>query len=152
MVKAIAEVEHLGGDPKCGGRRLRLFISYAKHDAEAARDLASRLQASGYDVLIDFELPVGDSFSTLLSTAIDEADVVILLMSPAYFRSAWAEMEWTSALSRWLSAERGSMRILPVLLDGRPAEQLANLAYIDASESTRDDLVHSIASVLERQP
>lgn len=90
----------------------RVFISYAREDQNAAVRLAEALRNAYGDgqVFSDVDaIDTGANFSDVLRRTIHAADVVIVLMSPAYFSSPWAQAELAEAL-----AEKKSL--VPVLI------------------------------------
>jgi hypothetical protein len=88
------------------------------------------------------ELPTGSSLSDALKASIDAADVVIVLMSPNYFSSRWAQAELATALF-------SKKRVIPILV--HPVEVQGPLAfyqYIDAVPNP-SDAVERTVQVLE---
>jgi len=72
---------------------VRAFISYSREDAGTAERLRVFLQGQGVTVWIDRALTIGDSLLEQLDRAILEADVLICLLSPAYYASRWTAVE-----------------------------------------------------------
>lgn len=92
--------------------RLQVYISSTASDAPLARQLASRLQAAGVDAgspMIE-ALP-GANVSAELGRALDRADAVIVLVSPAAMKSPAVRHEIQFALGQ----ERFQDRLIPVL-------------------------------------
>jgi hypothetical protein len=113
-----------------GGHRRHpsVFISYARPESEFANYLAERLTGAQIGVLWDKELPAGSSFSDVLKASIDNADVVIVLVSPEYFSSQWAQVELAIALS-------SDKRIIPILVRGNVEGPLRHIQHADAREN-----------------
>ena len=119
----------------------RVFISYARADSDIAARLADELRADN-EVFLDVDsLPVGANFQEELRRTIEKSDVVLVLMSPAYFSSQWAKTELSLAL------EEGK-RLLPVRLSGEPDGALSYLVYLDASDLSTSELAAKATSVI----
>ena len=58
-----------------------VMISYARADQDAARILARRLAADGFDVWFDREIPPGETFDEVIDRALREARKVVVLWS-----------------------------------------------------------------------
>jgi hypothetical protein len=106
------------------------FISYTGADVVWAEWVAQTLEDAGYrNVLQAWDFRPGENFIQRMGEALAEADRVIAVLSPAYFRSEYTRDEWTAALVR----DRGQadrllpLRIAPCVLP----PLLANRIYID---------------------
>src|SRR5215472_15661959 len=93
--------------------RRDFFISHAGHDRAWAEWVAWHLSDAGYDVELDcWEWGSGDNFVLKMSGALDSADRVVALLSPAYFEpSRYTADEWSAAL---IKDEGGQHRLLPL--------------------------------------
>jgi hypothetical protein len=106
------------------------FISYTGADQAWAEWIAETLERAGHStVLQTWDFRPGENFIERMNEALDDAERVVAVMSPAYFQSEYARDEWTAALVR----NRGEAdHLLPVRV--APAELpplLANRIYID---------------------
>ncbi|MEL6408386.1 MAG: toll/interleukin-1 receptor domain-containing protein [Chloroflexota bacterium] len=103
-----------------------VFISYSRMNEGFARQLASTLSDAGYDVWLDVEdIPTGMKWSSAIQQGLDEADVLIVIISPGSMASPNVEDEWQYALDR-------GTPVIPILYE--PANihfQLNRLQYID---------------------
>ncbi|WP_161782121.1 toll/interleukin-1 receptor domain-containing protein [Erythrobacter longus] len=70
-----------------------VFISYSRHDQEAVARLARKVEAAGYDVWWDAELPPHKSYGDVITEKIGSAKAAIVV---------WSE---TAAASEWVRAE-----------------------------------------------
>ncbi|GLY50190.1 toll/interleukin-1 receptor domain-containing protein [Lentzea sp. NBRC 102530] len=88
-----------------------VFLSYSRSDRGLANRVREDLIAQGVDVWSDRRLGLGGSWLSAISTAIDEAQAVVVLATPAALASQWVmrEVEAARTLGR---------RIVPVLADG----------------------------------
>ena len=105
------------------------FISYTGADQAWAEWIAETLERAGYStVLQKWDFRPGENFLERMDHALTGAHRVIAVMSPAYFRSYYARMEWINALGEPDHEDR----LLPVrVARGRPPPLLANRIYID---------------------
>ncbi|MFD0524835.1 FxSxx-COOH system tetratricopeptide repeat protein [Paractinoplanes durhamensis] len=122
---------------------MRVFVSYAGPDRPWAEWAAQQLEHAGLTVELDaWDWATGDNFVLRMSDALARADLVLALLSPAYFaRDAFTADEWTAVLAerrRLVPVRVAEVTPPPVLrpllirdLFGRPAEQ-ARLALLEA--------------------
>jgi hypothetical protein len=84
------------------GARRDFFISHAGRDRAWAEWVAWHLGNAGYTVELDsWDWAAGDNFILKMSNALDKADRVVALMSPAYFEpSRYTTEEWAAALHK----------------------------------------------------
>jgi TIR domain len=100
-------------------RPLRVFISYARPDAKAARRLAARLRQLDFEVWIDSaSLSAGDDWRAAISTAIRNADaVVICLSTSSVSRRGFVQKEIALALETAELMPEEMRFVIPVRLD-----------------------------------
>jgi adenylate cyclase len=88
----------------------RVFLSYAREDADRARLIAAALERDSHSVWWDEHIPGGDEFGDVIEKQLAEADAVVALWSA------------TSVKSPWVRDEAGTGRdrgcLVPVTLDG----------------------------------
>jgi hypothetical protein len=119
-----------------------VFISHSERDGDIATELGRRLRSHGLKVFLDYsDLVPGADFQRALLSAIEDADFMVVLMSPNYFKSKWSRTE----LSYGLEANK---RLLPVLISGRPEGPLSYLQYIDASKESPLSLADEVARLV----
>lgn len=87
----------------------RIFLSYARDDVDAARQLAEGISEAGHDVWWDRHLHGGSRFAAEIDQALKDAEVVVVLWSGASVESAWVQDEAAEG--------RDSGRLVPVALD-----------------------------------
>jgi hypothetical protein len=123
----------------------RIFISYVREDREfvhrIATDLTKRLP--DLEIIYDLNLPTGASFADTLLNEIRKADVIIGILSPDYFTSAWAEQERNLAVERILM---GASRLIPILM--RPCEATGFISSLRYIKFTKDDNYESALTEL----
>src|SRR5437016_274442 len=112
-----------------------VFLSYARDDQSAVREIAQRLEQAGIKSWIpEKEIKPGDSFPFKIAEAIQSAASVLVFLSPKSSKSEWVNREIALALSETYKGDR--KRIIPVLLD-KNAEVpffLKHRQYIDLSD------------------
>ena len=92
---------------------MKIFISHATKDASVARQLAERLVAAGHIVWIpENEIFPGDNWAKKLGQALEDADAIIVLVTPegAASESVTREIQYA------LTAEHIKGRVIPVFL------------------------------------
>jgi hypothetical protein len=129
-----------------------VFLSYAREDTPTAASLAQLLEARGFDVWWDREIPYGQTWDDVIGQRLDTAACVIVLWSQASVKSRWVREEADRALSREC--------LLPVMIDS--VELPLGFGRIHAADLTSwrggadepafVDLVASIHRLLNTHP
>jgi TIR domain len=83
-----------------GSASVDFFVSHAGRDQAWAEWVAWHLVEAGFTVELDcWDWAVGENFVTKMHDALDAANRVVALFSPAYFEDLrYTTEEWTSAL------------------------------------------------------
>lgn len=98
---------------------MKVFLSYARDDQEAARDIATRLKDQGLDVWFDeWRIASGDNVAKQVGKALDEADAMVVLVSPESMKSRSVREEIDFALT----TPRFEGTLIPVVL--KPTAQM----------------------------
>ena len=110
-----------------------LFISYSRKNKEIALDLAQRLQGQGVAVWLDLlNLEPGTHWDIAIQNALEEANAVLVLLSPPAVASTYVLSEIDCALEQ-------KKKIVPLLLeDCRIPLLLRRVQYIDCSKSLEE--------------
>ena len=87
-----------------------LFLSYSHSDEAKARRISSALRQVGYEVWWDELIEGGAVYARSISTALQTADVVIVLWSAAAVESDWVRDEAAQGRDR--------QRLVPLRIDG----------------------------------
>jgi hypothetical protein len=97
---------------------MKLFLSHSQADREVARKLSSRLSAAGFNVWEGEEVGPGENWALAVGKALEEADAMIVLLSPRAMKSdaLGHEIEYALASPRYKN------RLIPVLL--RPTRRI----------------------------
>lgn len=119
----------------------RVFLGHSHRDKALADEIRHALVACGLEVWFDeVEIRPGASLAASISSGLEEADVVVMLLSKSSFESQWASLEIGGALVH-------RKPLIPVLIE-RGAElpfMLRDRKFIDASDSsTRDQAVKQL--------
>jgi len=88
----------------------RVFLSYAREDADAARQLAQVVEGAGHEVWWDRHLHGGSQFVTEIDKALKNAEAVVVLWTEASASSAWVQDEAAEG--------RDTGRLVPISLNG----------------------------------
>lgn len=92
---------------------MRVFISHSSWDAQVARQLARRLSDAGLTVwLPEDEILPGDNWAKQVGKALEESDLMVVLVTPHSFRSEWQKQEIQYALT----AKQYQGRLIAVFL------------------------------------
>ena len=95
----------------------KVFLSYAREDAERVDAVAAGLAEAGIEVWLDkTDLRPGQNWMREIERELSTADFVIFFISRASVASSWVNKELQIALHRRLSGEGGAA-ILPVILE-----------------------------------
>jgi hypothetical protein len=102
-----------------------LFISYCRHDSDAANALADTLSNAGLSVWLDRKaIQEGAAFDTQIEEAIAQTRVVIVIWSEHSVKSHWVRAEAAYAL--------GKHKLLPISIDqSEPPLQFMQIQTID---------------------
>ncbi|WP_196805106.1 toll/interleukin-1 receptor domain-containing protein [Mycobacterium sp. UM_WGJ] len=122
------------------------FISYNHADKPLAEALAEGLRKAGYRVWIDSgELRVGDSLVAVISSAIEQVDFLVALVSSASVESNWCQKEISLAMTGEI-AQKG-ITVLPCQVGGvaMPAT-LADKLYLQINP----DMIAEAVATLDR--
>lgn len=103
-----------------------VFISYCHADQELRGQLQTHLallRRQGYaDIWTDHCIRPGEDFESTISTALEEADIILLLVSPDFINSEYCYgVEMKRALER---AATGEAEVVPVIL--RPCDWMTS--------------------------
>lgn len=103
-----------------------LFISYSRSDKDFAQKLTDTLRDNGVEVFLDVQgIEAGEKWSTAIQRALDAAEVMLVVISPASMQSDNVEDEWQYFLDN-------KKPILPILwLPAKLHFQLNRLQYVN---------------------
>ena len=126
-------------------QRPQIFLSFNHRDRGWSDWVAERLENSGYVVWRDVvSISASASFQAEIANAIENSSLMVVLMSPSYFTSSWAQMETALAVDKKLP-------IVPAMIE--PCEVTGILTYLHYADLTSNreegiqrviDAVHQI--------
>jgi adenylate cyclase len=120
----------------------RIFLSYARDDVDAAKQLAGCISEAGHDVWWDRHLHGGSRFAAEIDKALKDAEVVVVLWSPESIGSAWVQDEAAEG--------RDSGRLVPVSLGAaKPPLGFRQFQTIDLSSWDGTGTPDAIDDLLE---
>ena len=120
----------------------RVFLSYARDDVDAAKELADSVGQAGHDVWWDRHLHGGSRFSDEIDRALKEAEVVVVLWSKTSIQSAWVQDEAAEG--------RDSGRLVPISLgSAKPPLGFRQFHTIDLSDWNGRGRPEALDDVLE---
>ena len=106
----------------------KVFLSYDHEDQRRAALIASALEKAGHSVWWDREISGGAEYNSAIETAVEDADVVVVLWSERSVRSAWVRDEAAEG--------REAGKLVPVALDAtKPPMGFRQFQTIDLSGS-----------------
>ena len=88
----------------------KIFLSYAREDMDAAKQLAGCIASAGHEVWWDRHIQGGSRFTDEIDRALKDAEAVVVMWSDASVGSAWVQDEAAEG--------RDSGRLVPVTLGG----------------------------------
>jgi hypothetical protein len=122
-----------------------IFISYSHQDAIYVKQLATALDAEGFNVWVDQRIDYGMQWPFEIEKQLDSSDLVIVVMTPQSKVSQWVQSELARAL-------RKGIPVIPLLLKGaEPWLAVESLQYLDVRDGQLpssgfydriDDLIH----------
>ena len=104
----------------------KVFISYSRKDLNFVQGFAQTLMSNGVDVWWDLSsMQGGDDWTDAIPQAIENCEMVIVVLSPKSIQSDWVQKEYTYALNH-------KKRVIPVLYQACEIPfALVNINYID---------------------
>lgn len=98
--------------------RIKVFISYAHEDRDLRKKLEdhlSSLKHSGeISIWQDQEIPLGANWKDQINTHLDEAHLILLLVSSSFLASDYC---WNKEVQAALSRHKvGTVRVVPIIL------------------------------------
>ena len=125
---------------------MRVFVSYARENADEVRSLVADLGALGHDTWFDDKLLGGQDWWEEILQRIREADVLVFVLSPTSVRS-------NACLAELSYADRCRRRLLPVMVTSTPLDELpAELGHAQYVRYQPDTNFRDLAAALTNMP
>jgi hypothetical protein len=127
-----------------------LFLSYSREDSERAGQIAAALEADGFDVFWDKEIPAGQTWADFIENKLNNSHAVVVLWTEVSTKSQWVREEARMG--------RDKDKLIPVQLDGAMPPfgfgevQAANLSGWAGDRQSTDwqRLVNAIRFAIEK--
>ena len=120
----------------------KVFLSYAREDAPAAKELAECIGRAGHHVWWDRQIQGGTRFATEIDRELKGAQAVVVLWSGASIDSAWVQDEAAEG--------RDSGRLVPVAMGGcRPPLGFRQFHTVDLGDWAGAGEPKAVDDVLE---
>ena len=135
-----------------GGPLAKVFLSYAREDSPAAKELAEAIGSGGHEVWWDRHLHGGSRFASEIDQQLKTAEAVVVLWTETSVDSAWVQDEAAEG--------RDSKRLVPVTLGGvRPPLGFRQFHTIDLGDwdaksepQNVGELLHAISTTVGSHP
>lgn len=106
------------------GKTKKVFVSYARRDAAAARTLVDELRRNKFSVLGDGQgSTAGEDWQKATEDSIQSADAVIVLIAGNSAPTKYQELEWSCTLESYWADRTKSL--IPVLIGDTPLPSFA---------------------------
>lgn len=99
---------------------MKVFISHTDQDTALARKIAQGLEKAGMDVWDDQNILPGDNGAAMIGEALEQAQAMVILLTPQALASKWVRLEIEYALGK----ESYSHRVIPVVVGQVPEDTL----------------------------
>ncbi len=126
---------------------MKLFLSYPSAERALAERLALALEAEGHDVFFDrHDLPEGGNFHQRLREALEGADAMVFLVTPAAVAAgSYTLAELDLARRRW---RRPGGHVLPVMVQATPMATLPPyLSAVTVLQPQGETVAETVAAV-----
>jgi adenylate cyclase len=120
----------------------KVFLSYARDDAPAAKQLADCLGRAGHQVWWDRHIQGGSRFASEIDRELKGSEAVVVLWTPASIDSAWVQDEAAEG--------RDTGRLVPVTLGGsRPPLGFRQFHTVDLGSWNGEGAPHDLNDLLD---
>jgi hypothetical protein len=124
----------------------RVYLTYSREDSAAARRIQQDLSDRGIETWLDIEqLAAGSEWRAQSQEALDKADALVVLVSPALRNNKYASQEISYTSNR-------SKRILPLQIAPMSSSDipldLANLHILDASGPSYPAAIEAVVNAM----
>ncbi|HET7708060.1 MAG TPA: TIR domain-containing protein [Sphingomicrobium sp.] len=120
----------------------KVFLSYARDDAAAAKQLAECIGRAGHEVWWDRHIQGGSRFASEIDRELKSAQAVVVLWTESSIDSAWVQDEAAEG--------RDSGRLVPVTMNGcRPPLGFRQFQSVDLEEWSGKEEPQNLSDLLE---
>jgi hypothetical protein len=129
----------------------RVWLAYSQSDGAVSEAVTSALRHAGHTVVRPDRLNLPADFKESLSRDIAAADVVVALLTPAFWASPFLSFEL--GLARASEIQQARPRLLAIRLDGAPVPSiLASGHVVNATEAALEDALPELARLVADPP
>jgi len=115
-----------------------VFVSYSTKDREFVHRLVRDLENAGLRVFFDQRVTPGESWAETLANAIEAARFLLVVLTPDYLSSKWAQEELKVGLLR---ESEGRASVIPLMVrQCEPPGFLASKTYADFTQDYNEGL------------
>jgi TIR domain len=126
------------------------FISYSRNDRDFVHRLVGDLENAGISVFFDQRVTPGASWAASISQAIEQAKFLLVVLSPDYVDSAWAQEEMKLGLEREVEKKA---QVIPLMVRKcQPPPFIASKAYANFADSYEVGLNQLEAALAAHDP
>jgi len=136
--------EYILGEAMANVTQRKTFLSYSRVNKDFALKLAEELKSEGFNIWFDqLDIPPGARWDTEIEKALDEADIFMVIITPASAKS-------DNVLDEIGYAIDTGKRILPVLLEAATLPlRLRRFQYVDFTSKSFNEGIKSARELLE---
>jgi hypothetical protein len=99
-----------------GPKGAKVFISHSSADKQFVRGLAVDLAAIGHQPWLDeWEILAGESIIERVGSGVEDADLMVVVLSRNAMASKWVENEWHAKY--WTEVSKRRVAVIPVLIE-----------------------------------
>lgn len=99
-----------------GPKGAKVFISHSSNDKQFVRSLAVDLAAIGHQPWLDeWEIFAGESIVERVGAGVEDADLMVVILSRNAVVSKWVENEWQAKY--WTEVNERRVAVIPIVLD-----------------------------------
>ncbi|MBN1979333.1 MAG: toll/interleukin-1 receptor domain-containing protein [Anaerolineae bacterium] len=147
------EAQPPAGTPTQDKSKYDAFISHSRHDKEWVRDwLLPRLEENGLRICVDFrDFALGAPITTEIEQAVQQSRKTLLVLTPNYLDSEWAEFE--NILAATIDPAARQRRVIPLLLEQCELPlRIRALTYLDCAESDKEFQLQRLLAAVRSHP
>jgi len=126
-----------------------VLISYSHKDANTVKALMDAFNRYGISYWSDQEIRAGDNWMKEIETALEQASLFIIVVSPDFLASDWAMYEIGHAIARF--KETGSNIVPLVVRAVKLPVLLQRFQSLDARSMSPDEIAKQIKTILENK-
>jgi len=136
--------------------KVRIFISYAREDEFAVRQLYQKLSDAGFRPWMDkIDLLPGEEWQSAIEKALRDADFLIICLSSASVQKrGFVQREFKTALDLWQEKLREDIYLIPVRLEYcEPPRELGKFQWLDLFEEENEwpRLIKALQTGMQRR-